>query len=228
VQHFLERLAVTMRRPEFQLGVARRLEPDYVLVALRDDVERGHNLGVAPIETFGQAQHRRQRSHGAAQPALQHRVSLVRFLGRRLTMIACEQSNNLDFLWIEAAELAVLDQVIRMPVVPFVADVDAGVVQQRSVFEPLAFTVAQSVHRSCLVENGQCQLRNVARMCRVVPAPLPELDNTAPADVRVTLDLADRRRVAMDVVEDQPFTERQITQRDVVGAQASQHAVQQH
>ena len=59
MQHFLERLAVTMRRPEFQLGVARRLEPDDVLVAFRDDVERGHDLGVAPIETFGQAQHRR-------------------------------------------------------------------------------------------------------------------------------------------------------------------------
>src|SRR3954465_2532685 len=41
VQHVFQRLAVAVRGPQFQLGVARRLQPDHVLVPLRHDVERG-------------------------------------------------------------------------------------------------------------------------------------------------------------------------------------------
>ena len=77
MQYLLERFAVPVRRPQFELGVAACLQPDDVLVALGDDVERGDDLGVAPIEAFGQAQHGGQRPHRAAQASLQQAVALV-------------------------------------------------------------------------------------------------------------------------------------------------------
>ena len=127
------------------------------------------------------------------------------------------------------AELAVLDQVVRVPMVPLVADVDAGVVQQRAVFQPLALAIA----RACGPPgSGRRATARAATTCRAcagrVAAPLAQLDDAAAADVGVALDLADRRRVAVDVVEDEPLAEREVAQRDVVRAEPPQDAVEQH
>src|SRR4029079_8330058 len=67
-QDVLERLAMTMRRPQFQFGVASRLQPNHVLIALGNDVERGDDLGVAPVQPFGQAQHGGPRAARTATP----------------------------------------------------------------------------------------------------------------------------------------------------------------
>ena len=142
-------------------------------------------------------------------------------------MIARQQRDNLDLLRIEAAQLAVLDQIVRVPVVPLVADVHAGVVEQGAVFEPLALAVAELVDRAGLVEDRQRELRHVARVGRRVAAALAELDDAAPAHVGVPLDLPDRRGVAVDVVEDEPFAQREIAQRDVFRAEPAEHAVEQ-
>ena len=69
---------------------------------------------------------------------LQVAVSFVRLLRRRLAMIAGDERDHFDLLRIEAAQIAVLDQIVRMPVMPLVADVHADVVQERAVLEPLA------------------------------------------------------------------------------------------
>ena len=98
-----------VRRPQLQLGVPGRPQPDQVTVAARDDVERGDDLAVAAIEPFGQPQHRRQRPNGAPQRALEHTVSVMRLFRRRLSMISRQQGDDLDLLRIEAAQLAVLD-----------------------------------------------------------------------------------------------------------------------
>ena len=55
---------------------------------------------------------------------------------------------------IEAAQIAVLDQVIRVPVMTLVADVHADVVQQRAVLEPVALAIAEAVHAARLIEDG--------------------------------------------------------------------------
>ena len=52
MEHALELVAVPVRRPQFQLGIARRPEPDQIRVAARDDVEGGDDLRVAAIEPF--------------------------------------------------------------------------------------------------------------------------------------------------------------------------------
>ena len=132
------------------------------------------------------------------------------------------QRDDLDLLRIEPAQVAVLDQVIRMPVMALVADVDADVVQQRAVLQPLALAIAELVHRPRLIEERQRQPRDLLRVVRPVAAALAQLDDAAAADVGVALDLADRRRVAVDVVEHQPFAEREVAERDVLGAEPAQ------
>ena len=217
-----------MRRPELELRVAGGAEPDQIRVAARDDVERGHDLGVAAIEPFGEAQHRGQRPDRLPQAPLQGAIPIMGLFRRRLAMIARQERNNLDLLRVESPQLAVLNQVIRVPVVPFVGDMHAGVVEQRPVFQPLPLAVGERVDRPGLVEYGQRELRDVARVRGGIPAAFTQFDDAAAADVRVTLDLPDGRGVAVNVIEDQPLAQRQVAQRDVVGAEAAQHAVEQH
>jgi hypothetical protein len=89
--------------PQLEFRVPRRTETDHVCVALGDDVDRRHNLRMAAIEPFREPQHRRQRPDRAPQPTLQHPITLVRFLGRRLAMIPGDQGDDFDLLWIEAS-----------------------------------------------------------------------------------------------------------------------------
>ena len=43
-------------------------------------------------------------------------------------MIPCDERDDLDFLRIEATEVPILDQIVRVLVVAFIADVNADVV----------------------------------------------------------------------------------------------------
>ena len=85
------------------------------------------------------------------------------------------------------AQVAVLDQVIRVLVVPRVADVHADVVQQRRVLEPLPLAVRQRVDAARLIEQRQREPRDVLRVLRLVAAPLGQFDGAAPPDVRVAI-----------------------------------------
>ena len=99
---------------------------------------------MAAIEPLGETDHRRERLDGLAQRSLQVAVALVGLLRRGLPMIARDERHDLDLLRREAAQVAVLDQIVRMAVVALVADVHADVVQQRAVFEPLALACRSS------------------------------------------------------------------------------------
>ena len=109
-----------------------------------------------------------------------------------------------------------------------VADVHADVVEQGAVLEPLALAVAEPVHAARLIEDVQREPRHLLRVLRPVAAPFAELDDAAAADVRVALDLADARAVALDVVEDQPFAQRQVAERELVGAEPADDRVEEH
>ena len=66
---------------------------------------------------------------------------------------------------------------------------------------------------------AQREPRDLLRVLRPVAAALAELDDAAAPDVGVALDLADARAVAVDVVEDEPFAQREVAEREVVGAE---------
>ena len=143
-------------------------------------------------------------------------------------MVSRDQRDDLDFLRIEAPQISILDQVIRMAMMAIVADVYANVMQQRGVFQPLALPVAQPVDAACLIENAERKARDLLRMFGPVAAAFSQFDDAAAANVGVALDLANARAIPVDVVEDEPFTQGQIAERQVFGAEPAQDRVEQH
>ena len=142
-------------------------------------------------------------------------------------MVAGDQRDGFDLVGLEAAQIAVLDQVVRVLVVPLVADVDADVVQQGRVFEPLALAVGQAVNAARLVEQRRRQPRDLLRVLGPVVAPLGQLDDAAAADVGIAIGLRDLLAVPRDVVEDQPFAQRQVAERDLGGAEPAEDRVEE-
>ena len=111
--------------------------------------------------------------------------------------------------------------------VALVADVDADVVQERRILEPLALAIGQAVDAARLVEQRDREPRDLLRVLRPVVAALGELEDAAAADVGIAIGLRDLLAVPRDVVEHQPFAQRQIAQRDLVGAEPPQDRVEQ-
>ena len=82
------------------------------------------------IEAFCKPQNRCERADDFAPLWRQLLVPRVTPLGRLASMVTGEQRDCLNLIRLEPAQIPVPDQVIRMLVVPFVADVDADVVQK--------------------------------------------------------------------------------------------------
>jgi hypothetical protein len=150
-----ERRQRSRRGPHFELGVARRAQLQQIIVAAIVELEAGDRLGVAAIEALREPQHRRERTHRLPHAPGQTAEAFVLPLRRRLAVIAGDERDHLNLVRLEAAQVAVGDQVVRVLVVPFVADVHADVVQDRRVLEPLALAVGQAVNRPGLVEQRQ-------------------------------------------------------------------------
>jgi len=111
---------------------------------------------------------------------------------------------------------------------PRVADVQADVVQERAILEPLALAVGEPVDRSRLVEDREGQPGDVPGVVRPVAAALGQLDGAPPPDIGVPLGPRDLPPVAPDVVEDQPLPQGQIAQGQIGGAEPPDDRVQQH
>ena len=109
-----------------------------------------------------------------------------------------------------------------------VADVHAEVVHHRRVLEPVALAVAQAVHLTGLVEQRQGDSRDLLGVLGRVVAALGQLHHAAPPHVGVAVGLRNLLPVAVDVVEDQPFAQRQVAERDVGRAKPPQNRVEQH
>ena len=211
--------------PELELRVARRAQLQQVVVAAVVELEAGNGLRVTAIEAFRQPQDRGQRAHRPPGAPPQVGKAVVLPLGRRLPMIAGDEGDGFDVVRLEAAEIAVLHEVVRVLVMAFEADVDADVVQDRGVLEPLALAIGEAVDRARLIEEADGEPRDVLRVLRPVVAALGQLEDAAAADVGVAVGLRDFLAVPRDVVEHQPFAQRQIAQRDLVGAEPPQNLV---
>ena len=155
-----ERCRVTGGRPELQFGVARRAELQQVVVAAVVELEPSHGLRVAAVQTLRETEDGRERSHGAPLTAGQVTEPFVPPLRGALAMVARHERNRLDFVRLEAPEVAVLGQIVRVLVMAFVADVHADIVQNRRVFEPLALAIRQAVNCARVVEQRHRQPRH--------------------------------------------------------------------
>ena len=96
-------------RPELEFGVACRSQLQQSIVAAIVQLEACDRLRVAPIEAFGEPQHRRQTSNATAPLSLKVAVLVVAALGRRLPMVARDERDVFHFLGIESAQIPVLD-----------------------------------------------------------------------------------------------------------------------
>ena len=83
------------------------------------------------------------------------------------------------------------------------------------------------MHAARLIEDVERQPRDLLRVLRPVAAALAELDDAAAPDVGIALDLADAGAVAVDVVEHDAFAQRQVAQRERVGAEPPDDRVEE-
>ncbi len=104
----------------------------------------------------------------------------------------------------------------------------ADVVHQRCIFEPFALAVRQSMHGACLVEERKRQANDLIGMLGVIAAPLCELERASPTDIRDAVDLRDLSTVAPDVIEHQSLTEREVAERQFLGAEPPKDRVEQN
>ena len=68
-------------------------------------------------------------------------------------MVSRNERDDVDLIRFEATQASVTDEVLRVTVVVFVADVDAYVVKQTGKLEPLSLLVALPVQDARLVEE---------------------------------------------------------------------------
>jgi hypothetical protein len=159
-----ERGGMTRRRPELQFRVARRPQLQQPVVATVVQVEAGHRLRMAAVEAFGKPQDRGERSDGSPAFAAELAVPLVLPLRRRLPVIPGDQRDDLDLFWIKAPQISILDQIVGMLVVALVADVVAGVMQERCVGQGLTILLGASQTLAQRVEQDQRQTLDVRRV----------------------------------------------------------------
>ena len=95
------------------------------------------------------------------------------------------------------------------------------------VLEPFAFAIGQPVHRPRLIEERERQPDHLLRVLGVVVAALGQFERAAPPDVGDLVDLGDLPAVAADVVEHQAFAQRQVAERQLLGAEPAQDRVEE-
>jgi len=205
--HSLKFCRMSRRGPKLQFSIARRAQLEQAVVAAVVELEARHGLRVAAIEPFRQPQHGRQLANRATPLPFEVAVLLVAALRRRLTMVASNQRDGFDFLRIEPTQVPILDQIVRVFVMALVTDVDADVVEDSRIFEPLALVIGHAVDASRLVEQHRRQARDLLRMLGPVVTAFGEFEHAAPADVGIAIGLRDLFAMARDVVEDEPLAQ---------------------
>src|SRR5580698_7229358 len=108
---------------------------------------------MAPVEAFREPENRRERADGAPEAPPERAEPVVPPLRCRPSMIPGNEGDCLDLVRLEAAQVAVLDEVVGVLVVLLVTDMDADVVQERGVLEPLALPVREAVDAARLLEE---------------------------------------------------------------------------
>jgi hypothetical protein len=166
------------------------------------ELDAGDGLGVAAIEILGDAQDSGQPSdHLAPLPS---ELTKIRLSARRwrAPVVPRDERDRFDLVGLEAAEIAVFDQIVGVAMVTFVADVDAGIVQDGRIFEPFALFVGHPVDGARSIEQRQRQARDLVRMIRPVAAAFGQFDDAAAPHVRIAVGLRNLFAVLGDVVED--------------------------
>ena len=224
----LKRLEVASRCPDLELCVAATVELNDDVFASVVDFEPGNRLGMAAVETFRHAEYRSEGAHGPAQRRRQLRVLRMRAFRRTATVISRDEGHHFDLIGMKAAQVAVLDQVVGVLVMSGEADMPTDVVHQRRVFQPLALAFRQSMDAACLIEKREREAHHLIGVIGVIAAALRQFQGAPAPYVRNAVDLRDLAAIAPDVIEHEPFAERQIAEGQFLSAEAAKNRVEQH
>jgi hypothetical protein len=214
--------------PEFELRIAGRSNLQQRVVASIVKFDARDRLGVAAIEIFRQAKNRGEPPHDLASLPPEQAEVRMPARGRRAPVISGHECDRFDLIRLEAAEIAVLDQVVRMTMMALITDVDASVVKNRRVLEPFALFVRHPVDGARSIEQREREPGNLVRVIRPVAATFCQLDDAAATHVRIAIGLRDFLAVLGDVIEHQAFAQRQVAQADVVGVEPLEDRVEEN
>ena len=117
------------RGPELELRIAVCADLKEVVVSAIVQLDAVDDLRVAAVEALREAENGGERADGPPRASPQLAEALMRSLRCGLPMIACDKGDRLDLFRLEAAQLTILDQVVRMLVVTIVSAVDANVME---------------------------------------------------------------------------------------------------
>ena len=120
------------------------------------------DLLAAAVEAVGDPEERGEPAHPVALLGVELADQVVGRLRLAAPVPADERGEHEDLLGVEAAQLAVGDEVRGVTVVTVVRDVLADVVQQRGVLEQLPVVVVEAVELAGLVEQLEAQLGDLA------------------------------------------------------------------
>jgi hypothetical protein len=182
---------------------------------------------VAAVQAFGQPKDRGERLDGALTASPEFTIPVVVRTRLRPPMIPRDERNRLDLVGLEAAQVAVFDEVVRVLVMALEGDMHADIVKNRSIFQPVALEIAKPVYGAGFVEDRQSQPCHLIRMFRPVMVVLRELDDAATSDIGIPIDLRNLFPVPGNVIENQALAQRQIAEGQLVGAQPLQDRVEQ-
>ena len=127
------------------------------------------------IETVGDAQQRRELAQAKAILARQRREPRLGRLRVAPAVVPHQRGEERDLGRREAAQLGVLDEVRRVPVVALGRNVLADVVDHRRELEHLPIVRTELVQRLRLVEEPQCEPGDVRGVVFVGIAPAREV-----------------------------------------------------
>jgi hypothetical protein len=182
---------------------------------------------VAAVEALSQSEDGGKGAHRSPATAAENGVLVVTTVRRRPPVIPRQKGDGINLVGLEATQVAVLDQVIRVFVVTLVRDVDADVMEKGGVFQPLALAIGERVNAARLFEQRHRDLRHMIGMFRPVVAALRQLDHASPPDVGIAIRLRDLLAMAGDVIEDQPLAQREIAQRQLGSPEPMHDGVEQ-
>ena len=162
-EDLFEQFTASTGTPELQLGVVVGRKSDDNEVLTHKRVEILNPAPAAPVEAVGDPQQRGQLPQPG--PVVRGERAEAGFgrLGVAAPVMAHERGEERDLGGLEAAQLAVLDEVGGVAVVALARHVLADVVQQRRELEHLAVAVAELVQLDGLVE--QAAARAARRAC---------------------------------------------------------------
>src|SRR6187549_3385595 len=113
-QRSRERRYLTTGGPELELGVAGRPELYEVFVAPVVQFDARDRLRVTAVERFGQPENRGKRTHRRPFFRAERAEVAVRLLRRGFAVITGDEGNRFGLCRLETAQIAVLDEVVRV------------------------------------------------------------------------------------------------------------------